>query len=153
MTGWVICPFVIASAGKLIPHAADENIDQTISKLKADGSADLQKLVDVAKALLTSRHAIQRFLPEALFADPGRDLLLELFIADAKGRPMRVSAACIAARVPPTTGLRWIANLKSQGLVLSAQDPLDARSTILRLSGDATISMKNYLQKVAGLFA
>jgi hypothetical protein len=42
---------------------------------------------------------------EDLFADPGWDILLDLYAARQEGKQVSVSSLCIAAAVPPTTAL------------------------------------------------
>jgi DNA-binding MarR family transcriptional regulator len=65
-------------------------------------------------AALRARHAI--FGPN-LFSDPAWDLLLELYAAKLGFRRMTVQDAAIAIDVPGSTTRRWIALLKSRGLV------------------------------------
>jgi len=71
---------------------------------------------------------------DSLFSDPGWDILLDLFIEDAEHRPVSVSSACIAAGVPPTTGLRWLERLQRRGLITRTPDPLDGRKVYIALT-------------------
>lgn len=99
----------------------------------------------LARAAIDSRRRITAFFPEELFADPARDLLLELFIAAEQGKEVPVSSACIAAAVPTTTAMRWIAALRKGGLVSAVPDPQDGRRTHLTLTPDARGRMRSYL--------
>lgn len=102
-----------------------------------------------ARALIESRREIGRFFPEELFADPARDLLLELFIAAESGNRTPVSSACIAAAVPATTALRWLVNLKGRELIVYKDDPMDKRRSFVELTPDAIQQVRAYLASVS----
>jgi DNA-binding MarR family transcriptional regulator len=72
-----------------------------------------------------------------LFADPGWDILLDLYIEEAEHRSVSVSSACIAAGVPPTTGLRWLDRLQQRGLLTRTPDARDGRKVYIRLTAIA----------------
>lgn len=73
----------------------------------------------------------------SLFEDPAWDIMLSLIIDEAAGRDTSVSAACISARVAPTTALRWIAKLVATGVLVREEDPFDRRRSWLRLTSEA----------------
>lgn len=81
-----------------------------------------------------------------LFADPAWDLLLDLFVAHESNKSMSVSSACIAAAVPPTTALRWIALLEKRGLIERRADSNDSRRSFLDLSSYAYLRMQEWLR-------
>lgn len=82
------------------------------------------------------------FDDEDLFADPAWDMLLEIFVSDLSQQKMPVSSACISARVPPTTGLRWLKVLERRGLVHRMADPRDRRRVFVSLTPDAFTKMR-----------
>ncbi len=69
-----------------------------------------------------------------LFGEPAWDILLDLYLAHLDQREVSVSSACIAASVPPTTGLRYLARLERQGLVKRTPDGIDKRRVLVTLS-------------------
>lgn len=71
---------------------------------------------------------------DTLFSDPGWDILLDLFVEESQHRAVSVSSACIAAGVPPTTGLRWLERLQRRGLLTRTPDPQDGRKVYIRLT-------------------
>jgi hypothetical protein len=71
-----------------------------------------------------------------LFADPAWEILLDLFIEEAEGRPVTVTSACIAAKVPQTTGLRWLERLVKSGLIERMPDRTDGRRVYVTLASD-----------------
>lgn len=83
---------------------------------------------------LRMRRSRDQLLPGGWFADPAWDILLDLYLADLDNRKIYVSSACIAAAVPSTTGLRWIAKLESSGLIVRYPDQSDQRRFWLALT-------------------
>jgi hypothetical protein len=79
-----------------------------------------------------------------LFGEPGWDILLDLYIAHAEGKPVSVSSACIGSAAPPTTGLRWLGVLADQNLVEREHDPHDQRRVLVRLTEKALDAMDEY---------
>ncbi len=96
-----------------------------------------------AKAWVRANAARHQFFDDGdtLFADPAWAILLDLFIEEAEGRPVTVSNACLASRVPPTTGLRWLKRLYLEGLVDRTGDEADGRRTIVSLSASGLARM------------
>jgi hypothetical protein len=74
---------------------------------------------------------------DSLFADPAWEILLDLFIQHFEGRSVMVTDACFAAKVPPTTALRWLDRLHRSGLIERHVDAHDARRVQVSLTNDA----------------
>jgi hypothetical protein len=85
-----------------------------------------------------------RIFPAALFADPAWDILLDLFVEELERKVVSVTSACVAAQVPPSTALRWVAQLEQAELVLRDPDPHDRRRYYLRLSTAAHDMMRQW---------
>ena len=86
-----------------------------------------------------------------LFGEPGWDILLDLYIAQAEEKSVSVSSACIGSAAPPTTGLRWRGVLAEQDLVTREHDPHDQRRVLVRLTEKALDAMDRYFSSSAGL--
>jgi hypothetical protein len=86
----------------------------------------------------------QHFVP-SLFADPAWDILLDLMAARLGRRSVSASSLCIAAAVPATTALRWIAHMTKQELLVRRPDPRDGRRVFIALSEQAARVMHDYL--------
>lgn len=84
-----------------------------------------------------------------LFGEPGWDILLDLYIAHAEGKPVSVSSACIGSASPPTTGLRWLGVLSEQDLVAREHDTEDQRRVLVRLTDKALEAMGEYFSSSA----
>jgi DNA-binding MarR family transcriptional regulator len=103
---------------------------------------------EVARQSYRARRWRNAFFGDSeLFGEPAWDLLLELFVAASEQRLVSVTSASIAAAVPQSTALRWIALLEKDGLVLREPDPWDKRRDWLRLTADGLSRMLAYLQK------
>lgn len=96
-----------------------------------------EHLLQLARRAVAARSARDRHFPPRLFADPAWDMLLDLFIARINRATVCVSSLCIAARVPPTTALRWIRSLEVEGALNRAADPDDGRRILVAISDDA----------------
>ncbi|WP_375285672.1 winged helix DNA-binding protein [Sphingomonas sp.] len=64
-------------------------------------------------------------------------MLIDLFVARRTRTQVTISGACIAGRVPATTGLRWIKLLCDDGLVQRRPDPVDRRRHLVELTDKA----------------
>jgi hypothetical protein len=106
-----------------------------------------------ARQILSARGRIGNYIDADLFADPARDILLDLFVAGEEGRRISISSCCIAASVPPTTALRWIGMLKKRRLIQESVDPADGRRKWLSLTPDVHTAMRDYVNAVVGMFA
>jgi DNA-binding MarR family transcriptional regulator len=85
---------------------------------------------------------------DGLFADPAWDLLLDLYIHNARQRRISVSSACLAAAVPTTTALRYITELLKRGLVERVPHPADGRSFLLCLTVPAITAIETLLSQL-----
>lgn len=102
----------------------------------------------LARGIIRARTERAKFLPPALFAEPAWDILLELYSAELAQHRMTVTQACAAARVPPTTALRWLGTLESSGLITRHADPFDARRSFVALTDLGTKAMESFFQSI-----
>jgi len=99
-----------------------------------------------AYALRRKRAAI--FGNPELFGEPAWDILLDLYIAHADGKPVSVSSACIGSAAPPTTGLRWLGVLAEEGLVVRENYADDHRRVLVRLTRAGITAMERFFDAV-----
>lgn len=108
-----------------------------------------QDFADLAREIYRSRRTRARvFSDDALFGEPAWDMLLDLFIAEAEGKQLSVTAACIGAAVPTSTALRWLVILEERGLVRRENDPRDARRVFLHLTSEGYARMTAYFTQL-----
>lgn len=113
-------------------------------------SIDTGKLATLARAQLSMRDARRKWFPNALFREPGWQILLDLAVAEETNAKISVSSACIASGAPPTTALRHIKTLCDLGFVDREADPHDSRRVNLALTSYARRALWNYLISLAG---
>lgn len=109
-------------------------------------SAHLPPEARLAAEILQSRRKRERVFGANLFADPAWDMLLDLFVSRLRHHPVCVSSLCIAARVPPTTALRWIRNMEVHGELVRRRDPHDGRRVFMEISDAAFDAVARTLQ-------
>lgn len=104
--------------------------------------------------LASALYALRRKRDEAsgrpgLFAEPGWDILLDLYIADCRRTDIQVSSVCLDAGIPSTTILRWIARLEEEGLIFREPDGSDARRRYVRLTDEGRAMMHDVLRALS----
>lgn len=107
----------------------------------------------IIREMIKLRRLRDQHFPSDLFADPGWDILLDLFAAKLEDKTVSVSSLCIAAAVPPTTALRWITTMTEQGALVRRQDPNDARRVFIELSTDSEERLRRYFGDIAARLA
>jgi DNA-binding MarR family transcriptional regulator len=103
----------------------------------------------IAEAWIYARRQRDRAFADAIFSDPAWDILLDLYLSHCNHRRVSVTSACIAANVPATTALRWVAVLERKGLIVRATDPRDSRRKLLSLTDDAKVRIEAALDGAA----
>jgi hypothetical protein len=106
---------------------------------------------DFARRILKARRRRDRYFDPLLFSNPAWDVLLSLFIAREEGRRVSIVDGCIAAAVPPTTTLRWLAFLQQQGLVIESRDGDEPELKYVALSDQAGQAVDAYLSSLVNL--
>lgn len=103
----------------------------------------------MVRRIIRERQMRTRFFEAGLFADPAWDILLDLTAAHAEGSRVSVTSLCIAAGVPPTTALRWIAQMTEAGLLQRMEDEADRRRAFIGLTQRAADAMSAYFAELA----
>lgn len=102
----------------------------------------------MVRQIIRDRRKRERQFPSYLLADPGWDMLLDLYAAHYERQKVSVSSLCIAAAVPATTALRWIKTLEEEGHLVRSQDPHDGRRIFLAMSDTARAKMDEYFDDI-----
>ena len=105
--------------------------------------------LDIAAGILRTRLMRARYLADYSLAEPVWDMLLDLYVAEARGRRVSVLDLAIAVGVPRSTGLRCVARLVAEGKLERCGDPRDKRRTWLTLARQARADLHNYLTALA----
>lgn len=102
----------------------------------------------LVRRIIRQRQLRARFFHPELFADPAWDMLLDLSAARAEHNRVSVTSLCIASNVPPTTALRWIAQMVEMGLLNRTEDDTDRRRAFITLSESAVDAMARYFAQL-----
>lgn len=102
----------------------------------------------LVQRVIRQRRLRDRYFESGLFADPAWDILLDLTAARAEHRRVSVTSLCIAAAVPATTALRWIAQMTEMGILVREQDDADKRRAFIALSASAAEAMARYFDEL-----
>lgn len=102
----------------------------------------------LVRRIIRQRRTRDRFFDSALFADPAWDILLDLTAARAEHTRVSVTSLCIASGVPPTTALRWIAQMVEAGLLERVEDEADRRRAFIALSDQTADAMARYFAEL-----
>jgi DNA-binding MarR family transcriptional regulator len=86
----------------------------------------------------------------ALAGEPGWDMLLLLYVEEAYGRRVSVSALCTGAGGSPTTAARHLRGLEDHGLMKRTDDPLDRRRSWIAFTPGGLTAMRLYLESASG---
>lgn len=85
----------------------------------------------VVKSVIKARTVREQIFGTDIFRDPAWDMLLDLYVNREEGRETSVSSLCIAAGVPATTGLRYIAAMEKLSFLGRRKDGRDARRVLI----------------------
>ncbi|WP_091143540.1 MarR family winged helix-turn-helix transcriptional regulator [Novosphingobium sp. CF614] len=116
-------------------------IDETNFDSNSTNSDFLQNGTENLPNLALNQYLLRRkrddLFKSDIFSDPAWDILLDIYISEKAGKAASVASTCAAARVPVSTGSRWITILVQNGYVARLDDPANAESALLSLTSTA----------------
>jgi len=104
-----------------------------------------ERAVERATAMVATRERRKKFFNASMFGEPAWDVLLALYLAEARGLRTNVNTLTQSSGVAPTTALRWMDYLENQQLISREKNPTDARASIVRLTDKAQQALEAYL--------
>lgn len=130
-----------------LAEAAHRVEDQAIPALSSARSqtASSPNYAEYAREIYRDRRRrAEIFGSPSMFAEPGWDILLDLYIAAYAEKEVSVTSACIGASVPTTTALRWLKVLEDKELISRHEDPADHRRAWVRLTRNGLRKMNRF---------
>ena len=105
-------------------------LTRCLTSVLANGTG-VPSTAQVVKSVIKARMVRAQIFGTDIFRDPAWDMLLDLYVNRAEARETSVSSLCIAAGVPATTGLRYIATMEELGFLARRKDIHDARRVLI----------------------
>lgn len=106
------------------------------------------ELVARAKAVLRARRSRARHFNRSIFGEPAWEILLLLFVADAREGRLPVGQLAQSVATPLTTVLRWVGYLEKERLLARKTHPTDKRIAFIELTDQGRESIEAYLSEV-----
>jgi len=99
--------------------------------------------LDLCEALHVKRHLLARHATHRLFFDPAWDMLVDLYVAQARHLQISFSSLAYGANVPLSTASRLVQEMERHQLVTKVVDIHDRRRTFVQITaiGEALINM------------
>ena len=133
-------------------NSLQEQLDDLRDRLVAPTNTDATDAATLGQLALeivrSRRRRVAVFGNSDLFGEPAWDILLGLYVAEQAQQKLAVTSVIEVARVPLTTGLRWIERLEREGWVRRTPDPVDRRRFWLLLTERASNVMRAYLEEI-----
>lgn len=127
----------------------DEFRPNAVGALHSGSTTDIA-LASLAEKIYQSRRDRDKRSPvSGLFQDPAWDILLDLFVAQARGKHISITSAATAGLVPPTTALRWVWALEEAKLVTRVSDGADKRRSFVVLTTSGNAYMRDVLGAIS----
>lgn len=102
--------------------------------------------VDLARKTIKARRRREEMLGREFGLDGPWYVLLDLFVALAEGRRVSVTAASLAARGAPSSGLRMVSRMVEAGLLTRLPDSCDGRRSWVTLSSPTYDAVRRLLE-------
>lgn len=125
-------------SGRIAPGRAD-------AELSALGPYR-ETLIAAVEAEYDARRMRDMAFDDALFGEPAWDMLLYLYAAQLKGDLVATTSLARASAVPPTTALRWMAQLERIGLIERCAIKRDGRVRVQRLTRRAIDQLERHFR-------
>jgi DNA-binding MarR family transcriptional regulator len=126
--------------------AARGALERATSALMARPAGPGRDLVGLATDLLRKRRKRAEHFPDDFFGEPAWDVLLALYTA--QDNEMRQIDLFSAARLPQTTGLRWLRRLEEEGLVTTRPGPAFRNRVLVMLTTQGRDQLTNLLDEL-----
>lgn len=101
--------------------------------------------VELARLMIDVRKKRASVFPPSLLGEPGFDILIGLYVAEAAGENLSTKHVCSMSPVPTTTAQRAIVELERLKLVSRREAGDDRRRTMVQLTDDGCAMVDRYL--------
>jgi DNA-binding MarR family transcriptional regulator len=127
-------------------HDTIKNMERQLVSIAAPTHIDLWEM---AQDMRRTRDSL---FPTGYFADAAWEILLDLARAERDNRRLAISDVGLGARLPPTTCLRYLNLLESDGFIRREPDAVDRRRVYVVLTEDGAAKMITIFSKINAKF-
>lgn len=124
------------------------DFEAELLRVKSRRAPTRSELCQLACRIYDARRARDKVFERKLFGEPAWDILLALYCLPARGEILGTSSLSLCAGIPPTTGLRWEAELRKQGLIERGPHVSDKRRQLVRLTPMGKALLESYLTRL-----
>lgn len=78
------------------------------------------------------------------FGEPAWDMLIDLFIHEAKGQPLSMSALCVTAGIPTSSAMKLIQRMCDDGILERSPDIADGRRSLVNIAPAVAHRLRAY---------
>lgn len=125
------------------PESTDGNAEQD-SEISSHRSTGTPSRIALAKWLYWARNS-RPDMDVRMFGEPAWDMILDLYVHQAKGASTNITAACIGSNTPVSTAMRYVDLLCIEGWAEKIRDENDKRRSMVALTPYAVDRMDEYL--------
>lgn len=104
-------------------------------------------LARTAELEIEARKRRNLYVFSKLLGEPAWDILLDMFICWAEGRPIKMKDAVLASKAPEATAHRYICTMAEKGLVRRSKNSRDGRVVSIELTEEVVIELGTYLAR------
>jgi hypothetical protein len=122
------CPMILRWDGEQSPMEYKTQIEPMLDKTGGPAT-----FVPLCKSIISARAASATVFG-SLCANPGCEMLLDLYWRDSQGLKTSLTSFWLASKASEMTGRRCLAAMEEQGIVERFPDPFDKRRTYVRLT-------------------
>jgi hypothetical protein len=97
-----------------------------------------------ARHILAMRRRRREHFPDILFGEPGWELMLHLYVAEAERRLLSTQECVALSHLPASTATRWVGLLAAEGYVIEVSN-----GASLSLTPTARTGLKAFLRQFA----
>jgi DNA-binding MarR family transcriptional regulator len=127
----------------------DSGCDAFATKYSTTKGRQETALETAERAYKERRERAKHFNSQQIFGEPAWDILLDLYIHQARDEQVTVKSALVGSGTTATTAQRWLNVLDSEGLISSEVDPADSFKYFLRLTAEGYESITRYLEAIS----
>ena len=111
--------------------------------------ADRAKFLQEARGVFERRRRRAKFFSPGMFAEPGWDMLLVLYISDFADVRLTVGRLASWVEAPHTTVLRWLDYLEDKGFIARRRDQNDRRIVFVHLLDQGRSTLDRYFNEIS----